>query len=97
MPVVRQKLTAQQFFDAMHDERLGIKARGVLATLQTMEEGREFTLQELAESLPDSYPVILSNVRELENLGYLGRKSIYGENGRKCGSEYRLFNDRDRV
>lgn len=93
MPMIRQKLNAHKFFDAMKDERLSMKARGVLATLQAMDVGKHFTLEEIAEHVPDSYPVILSNVRELEKLGYLERRRVYGEDGYMTGTEYLLFND----
>lgn len=96
MPTLRQKMTASEFFNALNDKRLSLKDRGVLATLQTMELGSEFSLEGISENIPDSYPVVLRSVRNLEDCGYIDRKGIYGDKGYKIGSEYRLVNDNDR-
>lgn len=96
MPVLKQKMTQKEFSNALQDARLNLKTRGILATLQTMEIGAEFTLEGLAECMPDSYPIILRCVRDLERCGYVERRGVY-EGGYKTGSEYRLCNDNDRA
>ena len=93
MPILTKKLEDGQLMSAMSDPRVPMKARGMLATLQNMEVGEEFTLEGMANAVPDGYTAILSAVRTLEDLGYLERRSIYGERGHITHSEYLLFAD----
>lgn len=91
MPQMKKKLTANEFFNAVSDEKMPMKIRGTLATLQSMEIGEDFTLEQLAETVPDGYTSILSYVRALERMGYLERTSVRNERGNVTHSEYRLY------
>lgn len=93
MPVLTQKMTNEQFFMAVQDYELGMKERGILATLQAMPLGERFTVEGIAEAVRDGYPSILSGIRALESCGYLYRERIRDERGHVQGSEYRLYND----
>lgn len=93
MPVLKKKLSDDQFKIAVNDKRLPLKVRGMLATLQTMPTGTEFTLEELSDNMPDGYTSLLSYVRQLEVAGYLERVRIYGEQGHITHTEYLLFCD----
>lgn len=95
MPVMKRKLSAPEFFGAMQDGRLGIKERGILATLQTLDLNEQFSLEGIAANMKDGYPTIRTAVRNLEKLGYVERLGTYDEHGKKNGSEYRLYNDQD--
>lgn len=90
MPTVTQKLTATQFFNAMKDETLSIKARGMLGTLQAMEIGEQFTLREMSEHMKAGYQSLLSATAELENKGYLVREPWHDREGKRAGMDYRL-------
>lgn len=91
MPVLMRKLKSHEFADAMSDDRMNMKTRGMLATLQSMDVGEKFTIEEMAENVPDGYPLLLSTVRNLENLGYVERVRVYGDRGYLTGSQYFLY------
>lgn len=95
MPVLKQKMSAEEFADAMSDSSLSMKQRGILATLQNMPLDAEFTLEGIAESVADGYPSILSGIRALELGGYIDRIRLRDECGHVKGSEYRLYRDAD--
>lgn len=95
MPVLKQKMSADDFASAMADSNLSMKQRGILATLQAMPLDIEFTLEDIAESVTDGYPSILSGVRALELSGYLDRVRLRDAGGHVKGSEYRLYRDVD--
>lgn len=90
MPVIGKRLSDGQFVAAMKDGRLPMKARGMLATLQTMDEGETFSVEEMAEGVKDGYTTLLGVLRTLERVGYLERRRVYNSKGVIDHSEYIL-------
>lgn len=67
--------------DALEDERLSFKARGLLAYLLSRPDGWSTDSSELATHGPDGRTAVLSALKELEEAGYLRRTRGRDEQG----------------
>lgn len=59
----------------VRDDRLSFKARGILAMLLSHEHGWSVTLKQLAGASTDGLAAVRTGVNELEQLGYLIRRT----------------------
>lgn len=59
--------------DVLKDKTLSMKARGLLLTLMSLPEDRNFSIEGIASLLPDGVTSVRTAVRELEDAGYLER------------------------
>ena len=67
---------------ALRDERLSWKARGLLAFLLSQTEGWRVSSATLAKQAPDGIHAIRAGLRELEDHGYLVRQKYQDHAGR---------------
>lgn len=93
MPVLKKKLSEAEFNQIVRDPRLSMKERGMLATLQAMSIGEEFSIEEMAKEVPDGYSSLLSMVRSLQMAGFVERRHVHGEDGHRNHTEYSLWAD----
>lgn len=67
--------------NALEDERLSWKARGILAYLLTKPDHWQVYVKQLAGAGPDGRTAVLSALRELEECGYLVRRQGHKDDG----------------
>lgn len=77
--------------DFLRDLSLDIKGRGLLMTILSLEEGFDFSAENLSKILPDGKNSINSTLNDLEKHGYLIRRRVY-ENNKIKDWEY-IFSD----
>lgn len=88
MPIIRRSLDFEGHFTQipnawLRDERLSLRAKGLLGQLLSHSEGWSVSIRSLAEKNNCGRDAIRSAVRELEEAGYLGR-----EQSRQPGGEF---------
>lgn len=86
MPIVRQRLEFEGRFtqipnDWLRDERLSLKAKGLLAQLLSHADGWSLSMATLAKANHCGKDAIRSAVRELEESGYLARVQNRSDGG----------------
>lgn len=86
MTIVRSKMRFEKDFTVVpnawaRDERLSLKARGLLALLMSHAEGWESSVDSLTGDR-DGPSAVKSGLRELENAGYLRRVRVNAEAGK---------------
>lgn len=74
-----------------NDERLSMKARGLLGTLLCRPDDWQVYESELVKHSADGRDSIRAGLRELEKFGYLSRRQIRGENGSFGHMEYIVY------
>lgn len=67
--------------DALRDDALSFKARGLLAYLMSVPDGWETSAVALAGKSPDGRAAVGTGLQELEEHGYLTRRKVHGEGG----------------
>lgn len=67
--------------DVLQDERLSYRARGVLACLLSRPDGWRTSAEQLARQGKEGREAIRTALRELEDVGYLGRQRVQTEFG----------------
>ena len=77
----------------LRDDRLSLRARGLLAVLMSHKEGWRVTVADLSTKKPDGSTregahATLVAVRELEAFGYLFRESSRDSRGRVAASDW---------
>lgn len=85
MPVIKNK-TKGNFVNVykgiVMDQRLGLKERGLMATLLSFPEEWEFTLAGLVKILPDGEKSVRSAFNRLIRLGYITKNQSRRKDGR---------------
>lgn len=72
----------------VRDNRIGFRAKGVLALLMSHNEGWRVSLAGLAEAFPDGITAIRTAVQELEDAGYLTREIIRNDKSQVESTEW---------
>ena len=94
MKIVRKSLPQDHYTiisnEAVRDERLSWKARGLLAWLLSMRSGWEITEDKLVEQGTDGKAAVRSGLKELEELGYLTRARERADSGKLAGVVYEV-------
>lgn len=75
------------------DSRLSFKAKGLFVTMWSCPPTWNFTIEGLCSLSTDGRSSIRSAIIELEQFGYLVRKTIKDDKGQFSGSEYILFEE----
>lgn len=75
----------------LRDKNLSNKARGLLSTMLSLPENWDYTTRGLATICKDGVDGITSQLKELEQYGYLVRKRIRDGNGRIVDMEYVIY------
>ena len=70
------------------NKNLGLKEKGMLITLLSLPDGWRFSVEGLAEVLPDGKTAIRSAVQKLESMGYLKRTPSKDDLGRFNGYDW---------
>jgi len=68
--------------ETVNDERLSFRARGVLAWLLDKPDDWRCESDAIARAGTEGREAVRTALRELETLGYLGRRKVQGESGR---------------
>lgn len=68
--------------EAVNDERLSFRARGVLFWLLDKPDDWMVNAEQIAKESPEGRDAVRSALRELERAGYLRREMVQGETGR---------------
>lgn len=81
--------------EVLYDKRLDFRTRGVLATILSLPDGWNFSLQGLAELVNgdkrgEGLDAIRATLKHLETLGYLERVHVKRENGTFSGWDYKI-------
>ncbi len=76
MPIYRSKRPPFTIIPnaTLTDERLSLKARGLLAYMLSMADGWAFYTSEMVKHFPDGISAVRAGLNELEQAGYLTRK-----------------------
>ncbi len=78
--------------DAFQDPNLSNKARGLLATMMTLPQDWQYSIEGLAVICKkDGRDTIRKQIKELESAGYLVKGRIRDEYGRLVSSKYYVF------
>lgn len=72
------------------DERLSLKARGLLTLILSHRVGWNITIESLAKTNPEGKAAIRTAVNELEDNGYLRREHVRDDGGSFVGYDYAL-------
>ena len=75
----------------LRDKNLSNKARGLLSTMLSLPENWDYTTRGLAAICKDGVDGITSQLKELEQYGYLVRRRIRDSNGRITDMEYVIY------
>lgn len=66
----------------VNDEKISLKAKGLLLILQSLSDGWDFTIAGIATKSKDSVDATRTAINELRNAGYLYWKQSFDENGK---------------
>ena len=72
----------------LRDERLSLKAKGLLSQMLSLPENWDYTLSGLSHINRESKDAIRSAVNELEKAGYVERRQTTDAQGKFSGNEY---------
>ena len=72
----------------LRDERLSLKAIGLLSKILSLPEKWDYTVAGLAEICKEGKDAIRSALEELEKAGYIERNQTHGADGTFSGNEY---------
>ncbi len=73
------------------DNRLSLKAKGLLTQMLSLPDDWEYTLKGLTSLFSDGQDSIRAAIHELERYGYIVRKRVRDEKGRLGGTEYIIY------
>lgn len=66
----------------LRDERVSLKARGLMTTMLYLPDSWDFSVVGLAKLIPDGESSIKTSMKELEQCGYIVKEQIRGSNGK---------------
>ena len=72
--------------DLLLDKRVSAKAKGIYAYLYSKPDNWDFSVDRIASDFKDGYKAVNGGIKELEELGYIGREKQ--NNGRNYYSIY---------
>ncbi len=75
----------------LRDNRLSMKAKGLMSVMLSLPPEWDYSLRGLAAISRESVTAIGSMVKELEECGYIERYQERGENGKLGGAVYNLY------
>ena len=75
----------------LRNKALSLKAKGLLSLMLSLPEDWDYTTRGLASICKEGVDGIQATVRELENAGYIIRRSVRDQNGQVRGMEYTVF------
>jgi hypothetical protein len=76
--------------ELLNNPNLSLKAKGLFAYLQGKPENWRFSVSRMATQLKEGKDAIRQSLKELEDSGYLSRKSIKNQDGTWGGCDYIL-------
>lgn len=77
----------------LRDERLSLKAKGLLAMILSLPDDWKYSIEGLASISKESRSSINSGLRELEAAGYLTRRQLRDEKGHMTNTEYTIYEE----
>ena len=77
----------------LRDERLSLKAKGLLAMILSLPDDWKYSIEGLASISKESRSSINSGLKELEEAGYLIRRQLRDEKGHLSNTEYTIFEE----
>lgn len=95
MAIRRKPVTPEEHYTIIsnawaRDDRLSLKARGLLALILSHRVGWNISIESLARTNPEGKAAIRTAVTELERGGYLRREHVRDEGGSFVGYDYVL-------
>lgn len=66
----------------LRDERVSLKARGLMTTMLYLPDSWDFSVAGLTKLIPDGEASIKTSMKELEQCGYIVKEQIRGANGK---------------
>ena len=66
----------------LRDERVSLKARGLMTTMLYLPDSWDFSVAGLTKLIPDGEASIKTSMKELEQCGYIVKEQIRGSNGK---------------
>ena len=75
----------------LRDEKLSLKAKGLLSIMLSLPDNWNYTTRGLAKICKEGVDAIGGALRELENLGYIIRYQVRDSGGRITDTEYVIY------
>ena len=75
----------------LRNEKLSLKAKGLLSMMLSLPEDWNYTTRGLAKICKEGVDAIGGALRELETAGYIVRHQLRGKNGRISDTEYVIY------
>lgn len=75
----------------LRDERVSLKARGLMTTMLYLPDSWDFSIIGLTTIIPDGEASIRTSIKELEKCGYIQKEKLRGNNGRFYGTIYHII------
>lgn len=75
----------------LRDEKLSLKAKGLLSMMLSLPDNWNYTTRGLAEICKEGVDAIGGALRELENMGYIIRYQVRDSGGRIADTEYVIY------
>ena len=80
--------------EMFHDKELSLRDRGLLLTMFSLPDNWRFSIEGLAQIVPEGKDAIKTSIDNLEKLGYLKRSQKRDENGKMSDAIYDFFDYR---
>lgn len=92
MALIKVKSTWTQVPNTwLKDKNLSLKAKGLLAVMQSLPDGWDFSVMGLTTILNDGLTAVRSAVQEIETAGYLIRTQVRNEQGKIADTIWTLY------
>ena len=91
--VVKTKNYTMMSNQHLKDNRLTLKAKGLMSVMLSLPENWDYTLRGLSAISKEGVDAISEAVKELERSGYVIRNRKRDERGRLSGTEYLIYED----
>lgn len=75
----------------LRDERVSLKARGLMTTMLYLPDSWDFSIIGLTTIIPDGEASIRTSIKELEKCGYVQKEKLRGNDGRFYGTVYHII------
>ena len=75
----------------LRDERVSLKARGLMTTMLYLPDSWDFSIIGLTTVIPDGEASIRTSIKELEKCGYIQKEKLRGNDGRFYGTVYHII------